>query len=112
MPPLDSKGQFSMRKFTAFLAGSTAIMSSMASAQAPDAQADVATGKISNQYICVFNGNVGQANVRAEAGRAAGAMGQVLHVYDRAIRGFAVRLPAEHASANAQMGQLKRNNAN
>ncbi len=101
-----------MRRFTTLLAGTVAAVSSMASAQRPDAEADVSLGKVNNQYICVFNDNVSRANVRAEASRAAGALGQVFALYEHTIRGFAVRLPADHANAQAHMAQLKRNNGN
>lgn len=100
-----------MRTFTTIVASVTAVMASAAPAQSPDAQADVETGKINNQYICVFKDSVGSANVRGEAGQAAGPLGQLLAVYEHSIRGFAVRLPADHANAAAHMAQLKRNSA-
>jgi len=101
-----------MRRLTTFLAGTVATISSVGAAQGPDAQADVALGKVNNQYICVFNGSVSRGSVRAEANRAAGALGQVFAIYEHSIRGFAVRLPADHANAQAHMAQLKRNNGN
>lgn len=77
------------------MAGAAVTLASAASAQAPSAQADVSLGKISNQYICRFNASVGRSEVGAEAAKAAGAMGQILHTYHNTIRGFAVRMPAE-----------------
>ena len=102
-----------MRIRLILLAGAVAgLMTSPANPQ-PTAEADVMLGKVSNQYICVFNGNVSRANVRAEANRAANPeLGQILFIYEHAIRGFAVRLPADQAGANAAMGRLKKNNSN
>ena len=73
------------------------------------AEADVALGKINNQYICRFDGSVSRANVHSEAARAAGAMGQILHLYRNTIRGFAVRLPAQ-ATGRSPIAELRANN--
>lgn len=64
--------------------------------------------KIAGQYICVFKaGAVARGNVRAEANRAASqGGGQLRHVYENSIRGFATNM-----SANG-VAQLKRRNAN
>jgi subtilisin family serine protease len=73
------------------------------------AEADGGLGKINNQYICRFDASVSQANVHSEAARAAGAMGQVLHLYRNTIRGFAVRLPAQ-ATGRSPIAELRANN--
>lgn len=107
MGPLDQGA--GMRTITLLLAGT--IMASTAQAQ-PSAQADVALSKVNNQYICVFNESVTRGDVRTEAGKAVNpVLGQILAVYEHTIRGFAVRLPAEQASPQAQMARLKANNA-
>ena len=78
-------------------------------AQAQMAEADVATGKIANQYICQFDASVGRADVERETGKAVGrAMGEVLFTYKRAIRGFAVRMPA--MPDRSPVAELKANN--
>lgn len=78
------------------LAGALGSAASVAAAQSPSAQADVALGPINNQYICTFARSIPGASVRNEAAKAAGPMlGEVLHVYQHAIKGFAVRLPAQ-----------------
>jgi len=70
-----------------------ALSSTPATAKAGD--------KIAGSYICVFKpGAVARANVRAEAGRAAGA--GLRHVYENSIRGFS-------ASANSA-AQLQSHN--
>ena len=73
------------------------------------AQSDARLGKISNQYICRFDGSVSRANVHSESARAAGPMGQILHLYKNSIRGFAVRLPAQ-ASGRSPIAELRANN--
>ena len=73
------------------------------------AEADVGLGKINNQYICRFDGSVSRGNVHSEAARAAGAMGQILHLYRNTIRGFAVRLPAQ-ATGRSPIAEMKANN--
>ena len=80
------------------MAGAAMAMASMGStvsAQEPTAQADVPLGKISNQYVCRFDSTVGRSEVRAEAAKAAGGMGQIIHTYHNTIRGFAVLMPAQ-----------------
>lgn len=70
-----------------------ALSSSPAAAKAGD--------KIAGSYICVFKaGAVARGNVRAEAGRSAGA--GLRHVYENSIRGFS-------ASANSA-AQLQSHN--
>ncbi len=92
------------------LAGLLAGISSVAAAQTATAEADVSLGKISNQYICTFDGSVSSANVRSETGRAVGrSMGEVLHTYRTAIRGFAVRMPAMPGQRSA-VAELRANN--
>jgi subtilisin family serine protease len=60
------------------------------------AEAQVATGAIPDEYICVFNASVTRANARAEASRAVTEQaGQLRHVYENVIRGFSARLPAQ-----------------
>ena len=101
-----------MRIVHALLA--TAVGGLMSLAPAPalaqaTAEADVPLGKINNQYICRFDGSVSRADVRSEAARAAGSMGQVLHLYRNTIRGFAVRLPAQATGRNP-VAELRANN--
>jgi subtilisin family serine protease len=92
------------------LVSALAGIASTASAQAPTAQADGSLGKIANQYICTFGSSVSRANVRAEADKATGqSLGQILHVYRSAIKGFAVRMPAVPGN-RSQMAELKANN--
>jgi subtilisin family serine protease len=74
-------------------------------ALAMPAQAQVAGEKIPGSYICVFKkGSVSRGNANAEAHRAAAAGGgQLKHVYDVALQGFAVDLPDQavaHMRAN------------
>jgi hypothetical protein len=85
---------------------------SHATAQLPTAEAEGGHDKIANQYICVFDGNVTRGEARAEAHRAANPeMGQVLHVYQNTIRGFAVRLPAEvSGKTSTAIQRLRKNN--
>src|SRR5512139_825693 len=74
------------------------------------AEADIATGKISNQYICTFDASVGRADVGRETGKAVGkAMGEVLFTYKKVIRGFAVRMPA--MPDRNPVAELKANNS-
>ena len=101
-----------MRIVHALLASAVGGMISLAPAPVlaqATAEADVALGRINNQYICRFDGSVARANVRAEAARAAGAMGQILHVYRNTIKGFAVRLPAQ-ATGRSPIAELRANN--
>ena len=101
-----------MRIVHALLATAVGGMVSLAPAPVmaqPTAEADVALGKINNQYICRFDGSVSRANVHSEAARAAGAMGQILHLYRNTIRGFAVRLPAQ-TTGRSPIAELKANN--
>lgn len=65
---------------------------------------------IPNQFICTFDGSVSRGNVRAEADKAANpSLGEVLHVYDVALKGFAVRMPIE-PGGQSQVAKLKKNN--
>jgi hypothetical protein len=81
-----------------------------ASSQSASAEADVRLDKISNQYICTFDRSTPGVSVRNEAAKAAGPMtGQVLHTYQHAIKGFAVRLPAQ-AGGDNPIAQLRANN--
>ncbi|MDQ3077231.1 MAG: S8 family serine peptidase [Pseudomonadota bacterium] len=64
---------------------------------------------IANEFICNFDSSVAPGNVRAEAARAAGQSGTLLHVYQHSIRGFAVRMPAGSGS-RSQVAQLRANN--
>jgi len=58
------------------------------------AQAQKAGDKIAGSYICVFKNDVSRGQAKAEANRAAQAVGaRVTHVYEVAIRGFAANLP-------------------
>ena len=85
------------------LAGVAAAWSTVASGQGATAEVDVKLGRINNQYICTFDRSVPGEAVRNEAAKAAGPMmGEVLHVYRHSIKGFAVRLPAQPGSRNAE----------
>lgn len=56
---------------------------------------------IPGQYICQFDASVSPSEVRGRSDRAAAAVrGTVLHRYDRALKGFAVRLPNENSMTN------------
>lgn len=93
---------------TIFFAGPALFVATAASA-APTAEADVQLGKVNNQYICTFDSSVSPGNVQSEAARAIGnSMGQVLHTYRTAVRGFAVRMPA--VSTGNAVSELRRNN--
>lgn len=97
---------------TMLLAGAAMTMASAAWAEEPTAQADVSTGKISNQYICRLSNSVAPGEVAGEATRAMGRdLGEVLHTYKHSIKGFAVRMAAQPGVRNA-MAQLKANNPN
>ncbi len=97
----------SMRISYILLAGTLAGASSTAIAQSANSYA-----KIANQYICTFSDSVAPGNVRAEADKATGkSLGQILHVYNSAIKGFAVHMPAEPGQTNrSAMAKLKSNN--
>ena len=76
------------------------------------AQSAATTLPNANQYICTFVASVLPSAVRAETSKAVGPeLGQVLFTYTRAIKGFAVRLPAS-ASATAAEQRLRANNPN
>jgi subtilisin family serine protease len=78
-------------------------------AAAPTAEADVALGKINNQYICSFDDSVSRASVRSEAARAAGpVLGEILYTYEHTIKGFAVRVAAQPGKNS--IAELKRAN--
>ena len=75
------------------------------------AQSKAATLANANQYICTFAASLPSSAVRAEADKAVNPeLGQILFTYTRAVKGFAVRLPAS-ASATAAEQRLKANNA-
>ena len=76
------------------------------------AQSAATTLPNANQYIGTFVASVLPSAVRAETSKAVGPeLGQVLFTYTRAIKGFAVRLPAS-ASATAAEQRLRANNPN
>lgn len=65
-----------------------------------------------NDYICTFTNNVTRSNVAQETTRAVGPeLGQVLHTYQYAVKGFAVRLPAS-PSGRSVTARLKSHNPN
>ena len=66
-------------------------------------------GAIPNQYIVVLDDiQVAAADVRGRAeGLARAHGGQILHIYERALRGFTVRLPATAAAALARNPQVR-----
>jgi subtilisin family serine protease len=79
----------------------TTIIIGVAAASLP---AQAAPGdKIEGSYICVFKpGAVSRANVHAEAGKAASnGGGQLKHVYENSIRGFAANMSAMGAQQAA-----------
>jgi hypothetical protein len=77
----------------------------------PTAQSTAGAIPNANQYICTFAATVSPAAVRAETEKAVNReLGQILFTYSRAIKGFAVRLPASASAASAQ-ARLKANNA-
>jgi len=97
-----------MKAKTILLASVLASIPAISHAQM--AEADVATGKIANQYICQFDASVGRADVDRETGKAVGrAMGEVLFTYKKVIRGFAVRMPA--TPDRNPVADLKANNS-
>jgi subtilisin family serine protease len=86
------------------------ILLATAAALLPAGTALAAPKLIPNQYICTFDGSVSRGNVRAEADKAANpSLGQLLHVYDTALKGFAVRMPIE-PGGRSQVARLKQNN--
>lgn len=65
-----------------------------------------------NDYICTFTGNVARSNVAQETTKAVGPeLGQVLHTYEFAVKGFAVRLPAS-SSGRSVTARLRSHNPN
>ena len=91
-----------MRALILLLTATATIASASAALAAPKL--------IPNQYICTFGASVARGNVRAEADKAANpSLGQLLHVYETALRGFAVRLPIE-PGGKSQIAKLKQNN--
>ena len=113
MHRVDFLGGPIMRILTVLLATVvTGAYASAAPAQSATAEAEVRLGKVANQYICKFDGSVRPGNVRAEAGRAVNPeLGQVLHVYEHVLRGFAVRLPATLGGPASDIARIKKNNA-
>lgn len=86
------------------------ILLATAAALLPAGTTLAAPKLIPNQYICTFDGSVSRGNVRAEADKAANpSLGQLLHVYDVALKGFAVRMPIE-PDGKSQVAKLKKNN--
>lgn len=86
-------------------------VSSPAVAQQATAQSNAQPLRVANQFICVFDRSVARSQVGAEAARAAGPdLGQILHSYENTVRGFAVRLPALPAGAEAAIARMKANN--
>ena len=91
------------------LAGVFACVSGASFAQSPTAEASGATRKIANQYICTFDSSVARADIDRETGKAVGkALGQVIHTYRNAMRGFAVRMPV--MPDRSPVAELKANN--
>jgi hypothetical protein len=89
------------------LCGAPALAQSEATAQST-----ARTLPNANQYICTFAASVSASAVRAETNKAVGPeLGQVLFTYTRAIKGFAVRLPASASAITAEQ-RLKANNVN
>ena len=95
-----------MQKRWLLLAGTLLVSATPSTAARPSAEAPVALGKVPNQYICTFQASVPRGNVRAEAARAAGSGGAILHTYSATIKGFAVRF----ASGGNHMSAMKSRN--
>jgi subtilisin family serine protease len=90
-----AKGNQIMKTFVQLLV--TTVIFGFGAASTP---AQAAPGaKIENSYICVFKaGAVSRGNVNAEAGKAASnGGGQVKHIYQNSIRGFAASMSANGA---------------
>ena len=88
-----------------------ALIGGSGATQAQMAEADGPTRKIANQFICTFDASVSRADIDREVGRAVGrSLGQVLHTYKDAVRGFAVRMPA--MTNRSPVAELKANNPN
>lgn len=65
-----------------------------------------------NDYICTFKTNVSRGSVEQETAKAVGPeLGQVLHTYKWAVKGFAVRLPATPTTKSVT-ARLKLHNPN
>ena len=65
-----------------------------------------------NDYICTFSSRVSPSSVEQETAKAVGPeLGQVLHTYKWAVRGFAVRLPASPSERSAAV-RLRSHNPN
>lgn len=65
-----------------------------------------------NDYICSFSSKVSRSSVEQETAKAVGPeLGQVLHTYKWAVKGFAVRLPASPGGRSAT-ARLKSHNPN
>ena len=83
-----------MRLHCVLYATAVAVLTSATPAysQSATAESKDSTGKISNQYICMFDRSMPGSQVRNEAAKAAGpVLGQILHSYEHSIKGFAVR---------------------
>ena len=72
--------------------------------------ANAAPRFIANEYICAFGSSVARGNVRAEAEQAVRPSGgQLIHVYRTAIKGFAVKMPADGSN---HIARIRASNAN
>lgn len=88
-----------------------ATTASPSTAQEATAQSNARGSLIANQFICVFDSSVAQSAVSSETAKAVGReLGQILHTYRHAIRGFAVRLPASPQGASPAIQRLQENN--
>lgn len=76
------------------------------------AQSQAAPIPNANDFICTFSSNVSRGSVEQETVKAVGPeLGQVLHTYKWAVKGFSVRLPAS-SSARSVTARLKTHNPN
>ena len=79
----------------------------------PTAESRAAPIPNANDYICTFTANVSRGSVPQEAARAVGPeLGQILHTYQWAVKGFAVRLPASPPGGGSVTARLKSHNPN
>ena len=91
-----------MRLIIMLLTASASVVTASAAQAAPR--------YIANEYICAFGSNVSRGNVRAESDRAVRpSAGQLIHVYGTAIKGFAVKMPADGRNHVANMRQSNPN---
>lgn len=83
------------------------VLAAGVSAVAFAASANAAPRLIPNQYVCTFDASVSAREVPGHAQRAAAAQrAELMHVYKKAVKGFAVKLPP-----GASISAMKRGNS-